>query len=76
MKSQAVQELVKKIFNDNQTRQQFLSNPQSVISRFSLTEQEKRAVADTHARLGLVAGNSAQLEAAIRSTSGWFAPAE
>ncbi|MBN1190438.1 MAG: hypothetical protein JXA46_11845 [Dehalococcoidales bacterium] len=76
MKSNNLQMLVKRIFSDNKTRQQFIANPESVISRFELTDQEKRAVLDTHAGMGLVSGNSAQLEAVIRPTSGWFAPAE
>jgi hypothetical protein len=74
MKSQALQELIKKIFNDERTRQQFESNPDSVLSHFSLTEQEKKAVLNTHAKLGLVNGNSQQLEAALDPTGQWNAP--
>ena len=75
MKSQALQELVKKIFGDEKTRLQFKSNPASVLARFSLTEQEKKAVLATHAKLGLVTTGSQQLEAAIDSTVNWHAPA-
>ncbi len=74
MKSQALQELVKKIFGDEKTKSEFMSNPDSVLARFSLTEQEKKAVLNTHARLGLVTSNSQQLEAAIDPTSMWHAP--
>ncbi len=74
MKSQALQELVKKIFGDEKTKSEFMSNPDSVLSRFSLTEQEKKAVLSTHARLGLVTSNSQQLEAAIDPLSTWHAP--
>ena len=74
MKSQALQELVKKIFGDEKTRLQFESNPSSVLSRFNLTEQEKTAVLNTHAKLGLVTSDSQQLEAAINPTSEWYAP--
>lgn len=74
MKSQALQALVKKIFGDEQTRLQFKANPDSVLSQFALTEQEKKAVLNTHAKLGLVTSDSPQLEAAINPTSIWFAP--
>lgn len=74
MKSQALQELVNKIFNDEKTRQQFESNPDSVFAQFNLTEQEKKAVLNTHTKLGLVTSNSPQLEAALDPTGIWSAP--
>jgi hypothetical protein len=74
MKSQALQQLVKKIFGDEKTKAQFMSDPESVISQYSLTEQEKKAVLSTHARLGLVTSGSPQLEAAIDLKTNWFAP--
>ena len=74
MKSQALQELVKKIFGDEQTKHQFLKDPDSVLSQFTLTEQEKKAVLNTHAKLGLVTSNSQQLEAALEPTDFWHAP--
>ena len=43
MKSQALQELVKKIFGDEKTKSEFMSNPDSVLSQFALSEQEKKA---------------------------------
>ncbi len=72
MKSQALQELVKKIFSSEATKSQFISNPDSVISRFELTETEKKAVLATHARLGLVTGNSNQLSAVVGPLSWWL----
>jgi hypothetical protein len=74
MKSEALQELVKKIFSDEKTKQQFMSNPESVLSRFSLTKQEKRAVLSTYTKMGLIASDSPQLEATLAPQSGWFAP--
>jgi hypothetical protein len=74
MKSKGLQELVAKVFSDEKTKLQFESDPEAVISQFTLTEQEKKAVMKTHARLGLVTSNSTQLEAAIDPTSSWFAP--
>jgi len=73
MKSQALQELVKKIFGDEKTRLQFESNPDSVLAQFNLSEQEKKAVMSTHAKLGLVSGDSQQLEAVMHDTNTWSA---
>ena len=73
MKSQALQELVKKIFGDEKTRLQFQSNPDSVLSQFNLSEQEKKAVMSTHAKLGLVSGDSQQLEAVMHDINTWSA---
>jgi hypothetical protein len=74
MKSQAIQELVKKIFGDEKTKAEFMSNPDSVLAQFALTEQEKKAVLSTHAKLGLVTSNSPALEAALDPTITWYAP--
>ena len=73
MKSQSLPELVKKIFGDEKTKHQFLKDPDSVLSKFTLTEQEKKAVLKIHAKLGLVTSDSQQLEAAINPTANWFA---
>ncbi len=61
MKSQALQEMIQKIFSDEETKAQFVKDPESIISHYSLTESEKKAVLSTHARLGLVASDSATL---------------
>ena len=74
MKSQSLQELVKKIFGDEKTKAEFISNPDSVLAKFNLTEQEKTAVLNTHAKLGLVATDSQQLEAAIIPNDSWLSP--
>ncbi len=74
MKTQALQDLVKKIFSDEKTRLQFVSNPDSVLAEFNLTEQERKAVLNTHVKLGLVTADSPQLEAAIDPTIYWFSP--
>jgi hypothetical protein len=74
MKSQALQELVRTIFGDEKTKLQFMSNPDSVLAQFNLTEQEKQAVLNTHAKLGLVTADSQQLEAALDPTFIWHAP--
>ena len=74
MKSQALQEMIKKVFSDEKTKLQFMSNPNSVLAQFNLTEQEKKAVLNTHAKLGLATADSQQLEAALDPTIIWNAP--
>jgi len=73
MKSQALQELVKKIFGDEKTKAEFMSNPDNVLAKFALTEQEKKAALNLHAKVGLVASDSQQLEAALDPTWIWTA---
>jgi hypothetical protein len=74
MKSQALQDLINSIFKDEKSKGEFISNPDSFMFRFDLTEQEKKAVLNTHAKLGLVAFDSQQLEAALDPTWVWSAP--
>lgn len=74
MKPQTLQELVKKIFGDEKTKREFQKDPDSVLARYNLTEPEKRAVLKTHAKLGLVATGSPQLEATLEATNGWLNP--
>ena len=69
----ALQEFVKKVFSDEQTKQQFLADPKGVISHFALTEKEKSAVLKTHANFGIVTSSSPQMEAAIiLPLNGWL----
>ena len=74
MKSQALQEMVKKIFSDESIKAEFVKDPAGVATKFHLSEEEKRAVMTTHAKLGLVGSGSGQLEAAIRANSEWYSP--
>jgi hypothetical protein len=71
MKSQALQAMIKKIFSDEKTKLQFMSNPKSVLAQFNLTEQEKKAVLNTHAKLGLATADSQQLEAVLEPLGIW-----
>ena len=72
MKSIAIQEMVKKIFSSEETKSQFIADPNSIISHYELSEIEKKAVMVTHAKLGLVAGNSSQLSAVVGPLSWWL----
>jgi restriction endonuclease Mrr len=74
MKSKVLQQLVSKIFGDENTKREFQENPESVLARYDLTEQEKKAVLLTHKNFGLVASGSEQFEETIQPTGGWFAP--
>lgn len=72
MKSAALQEMVRKIFSSEETRSQFIANPDSIISQFKLTETEKNAAMATHAKLGLVSGNSSRLNAVVGPMGYWW----
>jgi len=39
-----------------------MANPDVILSKFALTEMEKRAVLTTHTKLGLMTSNSGQLQ--------------
>jgi hypothetical protein len=71
MKSQAIQEMIKKVFSDEKTKLQFISNPESVCAQFKLNAQEKKAVLSTHAKLGLATADSQQLEAVLEPLAIW-----
>lgn len=71
MKSKALQEMIKKVFSDEKTKLQFMSNPESVLAQFKLTEQEKKAVLTTHAKLGLATADSQQLEEVLGPFAIW-----
>jgi hypothetical protein len=72
MESQALQELVRKIFSDEETKAQFAANPESVLSKFSLTECEKKAVLRAQAKFGLIHSDSLQLSVARPLDDFWL----
>lgn len=74
MESKGLQQFVKAVFSDERTRVEFTSDPDGVMSRFALSDEEKKAVLSTQTRLGLVASGSRQLEAATGPMGTWFAP--
>jgi hypothetical protein len=71
MKSPALQDLISKVFGDREIREQFIADPESVISQFDLTEEEKKAVL-TRTRLALETGNSTQFETTIGPLDMWL----
>ncbi len=72
MKSQSLQEMVKSIFSDETTKEQFLANPESVMSRYNLTDNERTAVLNTNARLGLATSGSPALATGIEAALYWL----
>jgi hypothetical protein len=72
VKSKSLQEMVKSIFCDETTKAEFLSNPDSVMNRYNLTEQEKTAVLNTSARVGLATSNSAALSVEPEAALFWI----
>ena len=70
MKSLGLQKLINRLFNDVTAREEFLKNPDAVIAKYSLTENEKDAVMRTYGKVGL-ATDSVQLEAEIGPLSYW-----
>ena len=75
MKSSELQKLVKSIFSDEGTKRQFESDPGSVLSRYSLSESERKAVLKVQSDLGIVASDSPQLAAAIKANYNWYSGA-
>lgn len=74
MEGRGLQELVKRVFSDEKTKEEFTADPNLIISRFSLSESEKRAVLATHMKLGLVTAGSSRLETITRPTTLWSSP--
>lgn len=72
MGSKSLSGLVKKVFCDEEVKKQFISDPDSVMSQFSLTEQEKRAVLSTHARMELAYPGSTLASAPVEPMIMWF----
>jgi hypothetical protein len=74
MKTNALQELVNKVFSDQRTRIEFENDPEKVIARFRLSEPERRAVLATQLKLGLATAGGAELQETDDPTIFWNAP--
>jgi len=72
VKPQSLQEMVKSIFVDETTKEQFLANPDSIMSRYNLTEHEKTAVLNTSSRYGLATSDSPALAVGIEAALFWM----
>lgn len=72
MHSKSLPELVKKVFGDEEAKKQLLSDPDSMMSQFSLTEQEKKAVLSTHARMELACPGATLASAPVGPLAMWF----
>lgn len=67
----ALNNLVKKIFSNEATKAEFRCNPEAFISKFSLSETEKKAVLASYARTGLVTADGIQLQSSVGPMGAW-----
>jgi hypothetical protein len=70
MESQALKDLVKKLFSDQQSKQQFLSDPDSILPQFALTSAEKKAVLSSRAQLALATPDG-QMNTEVAPLTAW-----
>jgi hypothetical protein len=73
MKSSTLHDMINKVFGDETLKARFLAHPESVLSEYTLSDEETRAVLSTHRMF--TAGNTS-LEAAITAKEGWGAALE
>lgn len=74
METRALRELIKKVFSDQKTRVEFEKDPEKVVARFKLSEQERNAVLATRMKLGLAAADGVQLDQAVDPAIFWNTP--
>jgi hypothetical protein len=69
--TKALRALVDEVFGDEKAKAEFIADPKNVMSRFNLTEVEKRAVLAVYAKMGLVTADSTQLDTEIGPMNLW-----
>jgi hypothetical protein len=74
MMTNALQELVNKVFSDQKARTEFEKDPETVIARFRLSEPERNAVLATQMKLGLAAAGGVRLDQAVDPIILWSGP--
>ena len=74
METRALQELVKRVFSDEKMMIEFRNDPAKVMTRFRLTEAERKAVLATETKLGLATAGGPSLDEAIDPTILWNSP--
>jgi hypothetical protein len=74
MKTEGFQETFRKIFSDESTRTCFLTDPESTLGRFALTQAEKQALLNTHHKMGLVTPNRQLLADEVDPATWWTSP--
>lgn len=72
MRSNALSQFARKVFNDEETKKQFFANPESVMSQFNLTEPEKKAVLSKHAMMELAVPGSGTSNVAYGPMASWL----
>jgi len=74
VKTEGIQEAVRTIFSDENTRAIFLRDPESALSQFALSLDEKQALLNTHHRLGLLSPDARVFEKEVEPNSWWSSP--
>lgn len=72
MQSSAIQNLVKRIFSSEETKSQFISDPESVLAHYSLSKQEKQAVLNSVACVGTGSSSANALIAKTDPLNYWY----
>ncbi len=71
MGSQALKDLIKKLHSDSNAKNQFLADPDSILSQYALTSNEKEAVLSKSARLALATPDG-QLDSEVAPLVVWI----
>jgi hypothetical protein len=71
METKSLKAMVKNIFGSEAGKKEFTANPESVMSRYNLTDHEKTAVLNTTSRVGLTTSTSSALAVDIEAAILW-----
>ena len=71
MSLKAVKSIVKRTFSDSKFKKSLMENPDGVLAKFDLTDEEKDAIINVHTSVGVVGGDSAALQANVTPMGGW-----
>ena len=72
MQSKSLSKLVKRVFSNEVIKEQFISNPESIMSQFKLTKQEEKAVLSAHSKMALAHPGSSQTVMNIEPLVMWL----
>jgi hypothetical protein len=72
MQSSGLKSMVNYIFSNGKARSEFQTNPEKVMAEFDLSDNERKAILASHAKLGLVSGGSATLASEIGALDSWI----
>ena len=72
MKSNALSQFVQKLFSDEETKKQFIADPESIMAGFELTETERKAILSKHAMMELSVPGSGSSNVAYGPMAAWI----